>query len=90
MTEPLSAETLAQMRVDHAGLHWCLACETVSPCDAALLLAELDRREANQPTWHGRNHQTPASYLATLADGIAGLPKVPKVFFWPRDAEDLC
>lgn len=69
-TEPLSAETLARMRADHftapaMNNRSCCYCGCPWPCDPALLLAELDRREA-QDRWRGRNHVTPV--LATFSD----------------------
>lgn len=64
MTEPLSADLLSKMRTGHrdTGDGICGRCSrwigVPFPCEAALLLAELDRREA-QDRWPGRNHVSP-------------------------------
>ncbi len=39
------------------------------PCDAARLIAELDHREANPPTWQGRNHRSPVPHLVEVMRG---------------------
>lgn len=94
MTEPLSAETLAGIRMDHANRHGICYCCPVNkldngdwiyqdwPCPTAILLAELDRREANPPRWQGRDHHAPVPHLALLAGVQAGL-------FGPTTAEEL-
>lgn len=70
--ERLTDADLARMRAEHPFLNEpCPSC-TLWPCDAALLLAELDRREANPPQWRGRNHQTPVPHLAGVAYGLFG------------------
>ncbi len=48
---------LRAKHADHAG------------CDAARLLAEIDHREANPPTWQGRRHRSPVPHLVQFAPG---------------------
>lgn len=67
MSEPLSAETVARMKAEHtpddSDLNdaFCSKPDCLArwPCDAALLLAELERREQVQsPVWMNKSWTT--------------------------------
>lgn len=72
--EPLSPAEIARMRAEHVPTTDTGECNECLhghfPCDAAKLLAELDRREANPPQWQGRNHQSPVPHLAGITAGL--------------------
>lgn len=85
MMDRLTDAELARMRAEHVmirsqeGLNICWSCATYPvitkewPCDAALLLRELDQRNAAVRAWQGRNHQPgPVPHLAGVAYGLLG------------------